>query len=432
LRGRTARHAAIFLSTRAVNGALALVQVVVVTRAIGPDGAGQYFRLWTAAWLIAAVIRFGTDGILPRAVAEAELHGEDAVSIRRVLLTGSAVGLLALPMLVLAVGLPFELTSLGLTLSLGLACAGTWVFAALLKAHGRADLSGFVANVLWPLGSVVAPVPFLISGGTWQGVGTLTLLAWIVAFGAGAMVATRTLGAGPVRGLISRDGWEVPVGRDEVGAATLTSLYELLGWLPVVLTTLVGVGPAAAAAVFAATRVAGPFSWPYQSLTAVLVPRIARGFATRDRAALRHLLLRGGVAGALITWPICALGVLLARPLLELLDPSYADASTVLVLLIIARAVDAATGPVGEALLVGRRTWLDVRIVVIGIAIGTLTALVLAGGDDTLAVGIGAAVAFVLINLVRAVTLGRLLAMSSDDARTIGAPPGPGAVRSSP
>ena len=157
LQRRGARHAVAFLATRAVNGALALAQVVVVTKAIGTAEAGRFFLLWTAAWLLCAVLRFGTDGILPRAVAEAKVLGVDAVSVRRVVLTGLAVGVAVLPFLLLALDVPIGLLELVLCLSLAATSAGIWLIASLLKAHERADLSGLAANVFWPLGSVIAP-----------------------------------------------------------------------------------------------------------------------------------------------------------------------------------------------------------------------------------------------------------------------------------
>ena len=63
------RQGGVFLGSRAVNGVLAVLQILLVTRAVGPSDAGHFFLLWTAAWLLSVVVKFGADGILPRAVA---------------------------------------------------------------------------------------------------------------------------------------------------------------------------------------------------------------------------------------------------------------------------------------------------------------------------------------------------------------------------
>ena len=65
--------------------------------------------------------------------------------------------------------------------------------------------------------------------------------------------------------------------------------------------------------------------------------------------------------------------------MLGVFDSSYESWATVLVLLIAARAVDAATGPLGEALLVGRRTWVDVGFVLGGVALAVILTVALKG-----------------------------------------------------
>lgn len=407
LRTLAARHAAVFLTSRVANGALALAQVYLVTRAIGPAEAGRFFLLWTAASLLGAVLMFGADGILPRAVAEAAVAGPTVVSMRRIFVTGLLSGLVVLPALMVLLDVPAE--GVGLLLAMGSSLAAVLTLGSLLKAHGRADLTGITTNILWPLGGALAPLPLLGAGGTWIGLAALTLAASLVALAATLVIAARTLGAAPLLGLIGLGGVRVPVARDEVGAAVLTSLYTLVVYLPVVLAALVGVPPSVAAGIFVATRVAGPFSWGYQAIVAVLVPKIAAGFARGDIILLRRTLLYGGAAGAAVTWPLCVVGVLLAGPILAFFDPGYRVYTDVLVLLIAARAFDAATGPLGEALLVGRRTWLDVVFVLSGVAAGTAATLALYGELGVLAIGIGAAGGFAITNALRALALARLL-----------------------
>jgi O-antigen/teichoic acid export membrane protein len=413
LRSRSARHAGVFLGSRVINGALALVQVYLATRAVGSAESGRFFLLWTAAWLLAVVLMFGADGVLPRAVAEATVAGRSVVSMRRVLSAGALSGLVALPILMVLLDVPLE--GVGLLLALGVTWAAILTLGSLLKAHGRPDLSGVTTNVFWPVGGALAPLPLLGPGGTWIGLAALTLLASAISLAATLAVTLRTLGAPPVLGLVGLRGVSVPVERDELGAAVLTSLHGLIVYLPVVLAALVGVPPAVAAGIFVATRVAGPFSWGYQAVVAVLTPRIAASFARDDMPGLRKTLLQGSIAGAALTWPLCLAGMLLAGPLLGLFDPAYREYTDVLVLLIAARAFDAATGPLGEALLVGRLTWLDVGLVMCGVVAGTVATVALYGDLGDLAIGVGAAGGFVIMNALRALALGRILSRGHGD-----------------
>src|SRR3954468_7089488 len=98
--GADAREAGVWLGSRLTNGLLGVLHVTLVAAAIGPDQAGQFFLLWTAVWLLATVLRFGIDGILPRVVAGAARDGADVPSLRRAALAGLAACALAfLPLL---------------------------------------------------------------------------------------------------------------------------------------------------------------------------------------------------------------------------------------------------------------------------------------------------------------------------------------------
>lgn len=409
LRSASVRQGGVFLGSRAANGLLAVLQVFLVTRAVGPAEAGHFFLLWTAAWLLSVIVKFGADGILPRAVAEARLAGAGTLSIGRVLGMGLLVGAATLPIVMALLGVPLKPLEIGLAVGLAGSWAANGVVAALLKAHGRADLSGIVANVVWPIGGALAPLVVLVAGGDWVAIAWLTLAASIASLIAAGLVAAKGLGSAPLRNLIRGSGREVPVERDEVGAALLTTLYEVVIWLPVLIGGVLDVSAAAAAGLFAASRVAGVFSWGYQAVLTVLVPRIAEALARRDAAAARRVLLTGSLAGVVVTWPLCLAGILLAGPLLGLMDASYDEWSGVLILLILARAIDAATGPLGEALLVGRRTWVDIGFVIAGVVLGVVTAEVLYEPTDPITIGIGAAAGFVVINLLRVAYVASML-----------------------
>lgn len=418
LRLASVRQGGVFLASRVLNGALALVQVWLVTQAVGPAEAGRFFVLWTAAWLLSVVIKFGADGVLPRAVAEARLSGSERVSVRRVEVAGVAAGVVLAPAAMALLEIPFGPLEMALLAGLALSWAANGILAALLKAHGRADLSGLVANLLWPLGGAIAPLVVLVTGGDWLTIAELTLVASFGSLAAGMAVALSGLKKAVVAGLVADRDWVIPVGRDEVGAAVLTTLYEVIVWLPVLLGGLLGLPPEQLAGVFVATRIAGLFSWGYQAVTTVLAPRVAAAFARGDAAAARRVLGNGALAGIAITWPPCVVGALLAGPLLEVFDSSYDRWSSTLILLIAARAVDAATGPVGEALLVGRRTWVDVRFVLAGVLLAAAAAEALHPPLGDVALGVGAAIGFVVINLLRVGYVSTILRRPDEGVRS--------------
>jgi O-antigen/teichoic acid export membrane protein len=397
---RSVRQGGVFFGSRAINGVLAVLQILLVTRAVGPSDAGRFFLLWTAAWLLSVVVKFGADGILPRAVAEAGVAGESHVSVRRAVTAGLASGAVLMPVAMAVLGIPLAPLEFGLIVGLSVAWAANGVVAALLKAHGRADLSGIVANVVWPLGPTLAPLVVIVAGGNWATIAWLTLAASVLTLVAAVAVGVRGIGAAPVADLLGRRG-SVPLHQDEIGAALLTTLYEIVIWLPVLLGGLLDLSDAEAAGLFSATRLAGLFSWGYQAVLTVQVAPIAAALAARDAGATSRALRRGSFAGVAVTWPPCLVGALLAGPMLAVFDSSYDQWATVLVLLIAARAVDAATGPLGEALLVGRRTWVDVAFVLAGIALATIGTFALEGSLDDDAIGVGAAAGFIATNLLR-------------------------------
>ena len=399
----------VFFASRIANGALALLQVLLVTQAVGSADAGRFFLLWTGAWLLSVLIKFGADGIVPRAVAEARVAGLQTVSMRRVLIAGLTCGVLFLPVVMTVLGVPLAPTEIGLTVGLAVTWAAYGLFAALLKAKGRADLSGIVANVLWPLGPTLAPVAVIVAGGDWLAIAEVSLLASLVLLVTAYGVTARGVGLHSIRGLVRPGGLEVPVARDEVGAAVLTTLYEVVVWLPVLLSGVLGLPPEDAAGLFAASRLAGLFSWGYQAVITVLVPRIAGSLAAGDARTARRTLRTGSLAGIALTWPLCLVGIALAGPALDILGPGYGSWAGVLTLLILARGFDAATGPLGEALLVSRRTWVDVGFVAAGLALSVVCAEVLYGPAGDIAVGIAATAGFVLINILRLIYVGVLL-----------------------
>jgi O-antigen/teichoic acid export membrane protein len=403
------RTAMLFLSTRVVNGVLALAQVTLAARVLGAEAAGRFFLLWTASWIVATIMKFGVDAVLPRIVAESQRRG-DGLGTRAALGLGLVVALAASPLLLLVLGLPLSVPVVLLLLGTAAPWAVAHLCAGLLKAHDRVALSGALLYVAWPGAATVAAIAYAVAGGrSWEGLATFTAAAGLAIAAAGVAVTGLVVGGAAVRGLVARHGAPSRLDPDFVGAASLTALSELIAWLPVVLSAVLGLSPAVSAAVFAATRVAGLVSWGYQAVVAVLTPQLAGALAERDMRRVRTLLARGALAGFALTTPLCLLTAIFAGPLLAWFDPRFGDYGAVLVALVVAREIDALAGPLGEALLVGRRTWTDSAILSAAILMGGLVAAATEQSLGATAAGLGGAAAFVVANAVRAAVIWNLL-----------------------
>ncbi|MEA2429459.1 MAG: hypothetical protein QOF37_3087 [Thermoleophilaceae bacterium] len=405
-----AREVGYFLATRTANGALALLHAYVVIAVLGESEAGHYFLFWTAAWILSVVMRIGVDGVMPRAVAEAGLAGVAVPSLRPVVLWSLALGAVAAPCMLFALGLP----QAGIAAAACLVVSGAWalthILGSILRASHRVAWSGVVTNVVWALGAAAAPLGLLVADRTWVSLAWLTVVTSVLAVAVSTIVVVRVLGTRLLRELAAHPSAARILDRDTLGAAAVGVLAETLVWLPVLLAAVFGTA-VDVAVVFAAARLAGPFSWGYQAVVAALSPRLAGALALRRLDRVRRLLRTGAGAGLLVTLPVCLLGIVLAPYLLELLlGRASADGTAVLRLLIGARTIDALTGPVGESLLIGRRTWLDVGLLSAALTGGVaLTAGLDASEPAVLAAGTGAAATFVLANILRLLVVRRLL-----------------------
>jgi O-antigen/teichoic acid export membrane protein len=408
LPGRAAGGPAFFLA-RAVNGALALLQAYLCLRLAGDRAAAAFFLAWTAAWLLAAMLKFGVDGVLPRAVAEARLAGKSPESMRRLLAAGAGVALLAFLPLAGILGLPIAASTLPWVALLALCWAGTLVLATLLRSHQRVALGGALAYVAWPAATVAAPAVLLIAGSNGRHLLALTAVFGAVATAVAVAAAARALGAAEVGGLVGAKRTPAPLDRDACGAALVTWLYELLVWLPVVLAAVTNSSAVVTGAAFAATRLVGVLSWGYQAVVATLTPRIASAIASGDLARTARLTRRGSVLGLAVTAPPCIACAVLARPAMGLFDSRYETLASILVWLALGRVADAAAGPVGEALLVGRRAFLDALLTGASLLVGGSLAAALEPSAGPVAIGVGAAAAFALANLLRWIAVRALL-----------------------
>ena len=402
-------QAAAWLVTRAVNGAIGLVHVALVIAAVGADVGGRFFVIWTGAWVVSTLARFGVDLVLPRAVAEARAGGERPLSAHRAMLAGGVLGAVSCVPVLAALQVSLTATTIVSSAVIVAAWVMTLDLAGLLQAHGRVPQHGLVMNVLWPMPSVLAAV---IALGVDGGLDVLLVCTAVAALAGslGAFIVVRSsLGRKPGASLIGRDRPVLAVDRDLVAAAAVGLLWQTVIWLPVLLGAVVGVAPVTAAGLFAATRIAGACSWPYAAVVAAATPRLAQAIAQRDAAQTRTLLVGAARRGLVVSLVPVGIAIAAAGPLVRLFDERLDLAAGVLVALAAARLFDALTGPLSEALVVGRRAQIEVAATTAGVLAGGLAAVALYPSEGVIAIGLGTAAASVLANTIRLVVWRRML-----------------------
>lgn len=410
-RTRAIRHTGGWFASRIVNAVLGLLQVGFTVRILGAEEAAPFFVFWTAAWLLAALLKFGSDGVLPRIVAETSVGRRPVESVRRLLLTGLATTLVVTPVLAAVLGVRASLVPIAFGLAL------TWgtaqILGSILTANSQPHIAGLITNVIWPVGPALAPLVLLTDAFPRAAVALslVTLAAAAVGCVGAFALARKALARGAIASLISSSLPPLRVERDVVGAAVLSMSYELIVWLPVVLAAAARASALTTGAVFACVRLAGLVSWGYQAIVAVLTPRLAGALASRDFDRVRRLLFSASIGGFATTAPLAMLAALCSAPLLSVVDPTYRPAWVALVILVATRVVDGATGAVGEALLVGRRTWLDTGLVALGVGVSLATTLALrSNGIRATEIAAAAGVGWAVTNIARMIAVRRLLA----------------------
>ena len=167
-------------------------------------------------------------------------------------------------------------------------------------------------------------------------------------------MAARAIGRGAIGAMLFARG---PADAEQLPAGLLTVLSEVGLALPLLLGSALGLPDADLAALYAAARVAGVFSWAAGAVAAVATPRLAMAIARRG--AVGPLLRRATIAAAATSLPLGAVGILFPSQLLGAMSHEFAPYGSLLVILVAGRLVDACTGPSSEALIVGGRVRLE-------------------------------------------------------------------------
>lgn len=408
-----AAHGTVFLATRATNAALALAQIALVSHLYSTSASATFFVFWTIVWAASVLLRFGTDQIIPKHVALARRDEElsHLGGFRSVLRwTVPVTALACIPVLLVTV----PSTTLGEALEVApallvaaLAWAAAYVAMGVAKGYGNVSLAGVVQGALVPLGfTVAAPLASSIDH-SWVTLAYVSALGVAVATGVSLALVARAVGRRPLEAAFRVT--ERPVSEpDRVPTGVLGAIIEIVLWLPLWLASAVGISESAVAGLYAALRVSGTFSWAFTAVVSVSVPMMARALAEADYHALSRLLWRTAAAGLLITGPIALLGIVFAPDILRLLDPTYAAYASTLVILIVARLFDAATGPLSECLVLGGRARWELANQILGLVVIGVVGLALEPSVGIEAFAWGTAVALTVENIVRVEQLRRL------------------------
>jgi len=408
-----AAHVTAFLITRGTNAALALVQIALVTHYYSTSAAATFFVFWTLVWAGSVLLRFGTDQLVPKHVALAVRDTDlDYLSGFRGVLrwTLPALTVASVPLLVTVLPGTDATTALAAAPALlvaALAWAGAYVLMGLAKGYGHVALAGAVQGAIVPLGfTAVTPLAAAL-GPSWLLLAYLASAGTAIAALASAALVVRTVGHAPTRSTFGPPA-RPRSDRDRVPTGLLALIIEVVLWLPLWLGSAIGLSGAAVSGLYAALRVSGAFSWAFIAVVSVAVPMMARALAHRDYRTLADVLRRSAVAGVLVTLPLAALGIAFAPELLGLLDPAFAAYGSILVILIVARLFDAATGPLAECLVLGGRARWELANQAAGVLVVIVAGLALEPGLGAEGLALGTAIALTFENLVRLAQMRRL------------------------
>ena len=346
-------------AARAAGAALAFGVGLVVTRTLGPAGAGVFFLAVTLSSIAAVVGRLGLDQLLVRRVAaalERKDHGRLQAAARcgpRLALFGStaaAGALFAAAPMVEARLFPLE------GLATALRCAAFAVPPlALMVLHGEL-LRGLARVGTSQL--VQFPMP---------AAGTLLVLALAFpAFGASpASAAGAYAGGAALAALVAVALWRRAMPRP-AGPAPKGGLFELaraalpflgvsvlalmLSWISTCALALRG-DEADVGRFSVAYRTAALSSFVLIAVSSAAAPRFAALAARGDLPALAHAARRATLLTTACALPIVSLAWIFPERIMGLFGPGFASGGRALAILAAGQAVNVMTGSVGELLL---------------------------------------------------------------------------------
>ncbi len=358
-----------------------LLTQVFLARALGPLQFGVFTLAWTLFRLASILGTAGFDKAMTRFAsgsAEAARHGGATATLSaRILAWGLSTSvvvagglLIVAPLLAGALGAPAITSPLRiLALAVPLAALLAMVAAA-LRVRGRALGASWIQDLCQPALALVL-LPLALASTAAVGA---TALVVTVSFAVAALLGTAAVfrslrtpgkdaGIAPGReASLAPSAPEVPTGRIFVyalHALSSTSFVLLLFWLDKLMVGFF-LGERSVGLYQAAVQLNVAFVLIVGSISAILSPVVARLWLQGQRDQVEDLF-RIGVRWCLcLSVPILVLILALPEQLLRAVFGSeYTPASAALVILGLGQFVNAATGPVGQLLMMtgGERAW---------------------------------------------------------------------------
>ncbi len=389
-----------------VNALLVLLQLALIGRLYGTLEASRFFVFWTVIWAASVGVRFGYDQLLPKRAAAATLSdslGRLAGYRRVAKYSLPIVAVITAPLLVAVLPDTSPLDALVAIPVVMLGAVGwavVYLCSALARGYGHSGLSGWIGGpIAIVLATCAVPVIHTV-GDSWLALGLASSIALALSAGCAVGLVSNSIGWQPTRAALIGRSVE-PLDRDTWSIGALTGIAEVNIVLPIWIAGVLGVSATEIGALYGALRVAAMFSWIFTSVVALITPMLAEALARRDYARLRELIWRSAKVGAGATVPAAVVGVLISGQLLGLLNPAYRGYGDLLVVLIGARLLDAATGAVAEALILGDHGRWELLNQLLSSAALIAAAILLEPGIGVLALAIAAALSVIVANLAR-------------------------------
>ncbi len=371
---RLAAGTATTLAGRFLGRGLALLTQVVLARSLGPAPFGVFTLAWAAFRLATVAGIAGFDKAITRFASVGcsldQLKGDSAGTVRRILVWGLSIAIIVgISLRALAPILASVLDSPGVvaplrTLALAVPLAAlVALVAASLRTRGRAFAATWVQDLIQPaLTLALLPLALLSESPVAWAAGVVT-----ASYG----VAALSGGLGLRRSLAREQAQQAPgeSSSDRVSnrrivvyalhALSSTSFVLLLYWLD---KLMVGyfLDEAAVGLYQSAVQFNVIFVIIIASISAMLSPLVARCWNEGRRDEVEGLF-RIGVRWCLyLAVPVVVMILILPAQLLEaVFGSAYVGASSALIILGLGQFFNAATGPVGQLLMMtgGERAW---------------------------------------------------------------------------
>ncbi|MFA9432477.1 flippase [Egicoccus sp. AB-alg2] len=388
------------------------VTAILLARALGADGLGQYMLALTVAGLCSSLAALGLDDAMVRYLAIQAREGNRS-AVAGTLQIG--VGISTLVGTITGVGLfvaagavadrVFDAPELVPVLrAFGVIVPFMTLSNALLgvaRGSKRMDVAALAEEVVQSLVRLALILPLLFLG--------LEPVAAAVVFGVGDVASSLTMVALLRRQLPLRAAFGRGVRRDVRGLVGFAGPLWLAGALrkfrqnieTLLLGSLTAVASVGIFSVAAKVNLVG--HTVYSAIITSVKPHLAELHGSRDREGLRHLYRTTTRWALLFGLPFCLVTVLYAEPILAVFGDSFTAGTTALVVLAAGELVNAATGVCGSVLDMARRTGAKLVNAVLWLVLILGANLLLIPRWGVLGAAVASVLASSLINVLRIV-----------------------------